>query len=767
MSPFLEEALMSFILRASLRGALSFIIVIAGVNLVGTVARGQNPAPASAKKQLTLDRLFSAPYLGGSGVDGIEWRPDGKVFSYFERNAADGTGLELWTMDRETGARKVLVSADTLKSAMQPQRESATQGTGIARLQNEGYKWSPTGEALLFSGSGNIVLLDLKTMTVKSLVTGDDDIEDPKFSPDGKWVSFVRNFNLWVVNVAGGESKALTTGGNEEILKGKLDWLYPEELDSVTAYWWSPDSSKIAYYQMDERTVTRYPITDMSSPIGGTTYTRYPQAGEPNPNVSVGVVSVSGGETKWMDTGIEKDVYIPRVDWLRDSSRVAIQRLNRAQNRLDLLFCDAVAGTSSTILTDTDKYWINVSDDLYFFTDNKRFIWSSERSGFRHYYLYDFSGKLLDQLTGGDWGITGNGGVGPGSNSRPVVDEARQEIYFSSDKENSTQSQLYRVSLRDKKIVQITHGHGVHNVNIAPDAAAFIDEYSNATTPTRQDLFHIDGSRVAVISEGSVPELADYDLSPVEFVEIPASDGTKLCASIMKPTPFDPSKKYPVLINVYGGPGVQTVRDEWEGISLLLNEIFAERGYIVFSLDNRGSTGRGHAFETPIYHQLGKIELEDQLAGLKYLESLGFVDSARIGIMGDSYGGTMTLNALFNSPAIFKLGVSMSPVTDWRLYDSAYTERYMGLPKENADSYSSSSPVNQAAALKGKLMLVHGTGDDNVHFTNSAELLNALIDSGHYPDQLMVFPGRGHGISDPGAVMQLLRRITDFILHNL
>jgi dipeptidyl-peptidase-4 len=765
MTRFLEEAFMRCKSRGTVVRAFVIAIIFAGSSATLTLA--QTAAPANAKKQLTLDRLFSGPYLGGQATEGIEWAPDGKHFSYLERNAADRSALELWTMDRATGERKLLVTAETLKSAMQPERASATQGTGLARVQAESYKWSPSGEALLFSGSGNIVLLELKTLSSKTLVTGEDDVEDPKFSPDGKWVSFVRNFDLWVVNVANGETKALTTGGSEELLKGKLDWLYPEELDTVTAYWWSPDSSKIAYYQMDERPVTHYPITDMSAPTGGTTYTRYPQTGEANPIVSVGVVGVPGGETKWMDTGGEKGVYIPRVEWLRDSSRVAIQRLNRAQNRLDLLFCDAATGASATIVTDTDKYWINISDDLYFFADNKRFLWSSERTGFRHYYLYDLSGKLLEQLTSGDWSITGGGGFGPGSNSHPAVDEKHGYIYFSSDKESPTQTHLYRVSMRDRTITQVTHATGSHEVKISPDAAAFIDEYSNAMTPTRQDLYRMDGTRVAVINEGKVPELAEYDLSPLEFVEIPASDGTKMYASILKPPHLDPSKKYPVLINVYGGPGVQTIHDDWEGLGFLLEEMFADKGYIVFALDNRGSLGRGHAFETPIFHQFGKVELEDQLAGVKYLNSLGYVDSARIGIMGGSYGGYMTLNALFNSPDTFKLGVSLSPVTDWRLYDTAYTERYMGRPQDNADAYAASSPVNQAAKLKGKLMLVHGTGDDNVHFTNSIELLNALIDSGHYPDQLMVFPGRGHGISDPGAFIQLYTRITEFILNNL
>src|SRR6202522_974218 len=719
---------------------------------------------AAAKKELTLARLFRPPFLGGRTTQGIEWAPDGKRFSYLERKNSD---IELWAMDAATGERKVLVNAETLKSVTQPEKAKTTQATGLGRVQADNYQWAPDSGSLLFIGTSSMVLLDLKTMQATPVVSSEAEIEDPKFSPDGKWISFSRNANLFAVNLASGETKTLTTGGSEEVLKGKLDWVYPEELDTRTAYWWSPDSSKIAYYEMDERPVTRYPIMDMSSPTGGTEYTRYPQAGEANPIVRVGVVPVTGGETKWMDTGANTDVYLARVNWLPDSKRVAIQRLNRGQNQLDLLFCDVSTGASTTALTETDKYWINVSDDLYFFSDNKKFLWSSERTGFRHFYLYENSGKQIAQLTSGDWAITDLGGFGPGAANHPAVDEAHGYIYFLANKEDPRETGLYRVSIADKSLTQITKGQGTHGANIAPDASVFVDTYSNAATPARQDLYRMDGTRVAVVNEGKVPELAEYKLSPVEFVAVTADDGTKLNASIIKPLNFDPTKKYPVLINVYGGPHVQLVRNTWGGLRYLLDQVYAAKGYIPFTLDNRGSWGRGHAFETPLYHHMGKIELQDQLAGVKYLKSLDYVDPARIGITGGSYGGYMTLEAFFNAPGVFKLGVSDAPVTDWKLYDTIYTERYMGTPQNNPDGYKNSSPVNQAANIKGMLMLIHGTGDDNVHFANSVELLNALIDSGRYPDKLMVFPGRGHGISDPAARMLLTKSSMEYILNHL
>ncbi|MGB6393219.1 MAG: DPP IV N-terminal domain-containing protein [Candidatus Acidiferrales bacterium] len=747
--------------RIITRASLAFALLMVAISASAAPPPKTSQAPG---KQLTVERLLSPPSLSGHITRGIEWQPGGKRFSYLENK---GGSLELWTMDAATGEKKLLVGASTLQKVMQPRGTKAIQSTGLGRVHAENYLWSPTGNALLFVGDQSLVLLDLPSMTSKDLVSGSDDLEDPKFSPDGQFVSFVRSANLWIVNISTGAVSALTSGGSEEILKGQLDWVYPEELDARTAYWWSPDSSKVAYYEMDERPVTRYPIMDMSSPTGAMEYTRYPQAGEANPIVRVGVVSVANAQTQWMDTGSDTDVYLARVDWLRDSSSVAIQRLNRAQNHLDLLFCNAATGESQSVLTETDKYWINISDDLYFFSDNKRFLWSSERSGFRHYYLYDLSGRQLEQLTSGDWNISAPGGFGPGATTPVSVDETGGFVYFSSNKDSVTQNNLYRVSLADKSITRVTHDPGTHDVSIAPGAGAFVDTFSTAAAPPRQDLYRADGTLVAVINANKVSELAGYHLSPVEFLTLPADDGTKLYAAMIKPPDFDPAKKYPVLVYVYGGPHVEEVVDQWDPRTRLFHQILAEKGYIIFTVDNRGSWGRGHAFETPIYHQFGKVELEDQLAGVKYLKSLSYVDPSRVGIWGWSYGGYMTLEALFRAPGVFKAGVSVAPVTDWHLYDTIYTERYMGRPQDNPDGYKNSSPVNQAAELRAKLLLIHSTGDDNVHFANTAEVLNELVDAGKYPADLMIFPGRGHGMSDRAAQVVLYNRIAQFLLGNL
>lgn len=735
------------------------------------------------QRTLTVERIYSAPSLSGYLTDGIEWEPNSRAISYFD---SDGEGDDLVTLDVKTGRQKVLASSSVLDAAMPPIIPSAIESTGLGRIEAPRYLWSPTGKSLLLIGTAKLVLLDLSTMTAKTLVDisrvapvsqpsdpsaahprSADSIDDPKFSPDGQWVSFVRGWNLWLANIDTGNLRQLTTGGSEALRKGELDWLYPEELDCTTAYWWSPDSSKIAYYEMDERPVQRFPIMDMSSAAGAIEYTRFPEAGTANPIVRVGIVSIGSGATEWMDTGADTNVYLPRVVWLPTSRRVAIERLNRAQNRLDLLFCDVVTGASQTALTETDPYWINIADDLYFFPDDQRFLWSSERSGYRQYYLYDVSGKLLEQLTSGNWQITGNGGFGPGAASHPAVDQTHGYIYFTSNKDNVLGNQLFRLSLADKSITRITRGPGVHDLIIAPDDSAFVDTYSSAMAPPRQDLYRIDGTRAAVINKDEVSDLGSYHLSPVQFLTVPADDGTPLEAELIRPRDFDAKKKYPVLIDVYGGPQEQHVRNDWGYSAFLWDEMMAEKGYAIFSLDNRGSWGRGHLFETPIYHQFGKVELEDQLAGVKYLKSLPWVDPSRIGIWGWSYGGTMTLEALFNAPSVFKAGAAVAPVTDWRLYDTAYTERYMGLPQDNPTGYYENSPINQAQNLEGKLFIAHGTGDDNVHFANTAELLNRLIATGRYPDDLFIVPGRGHSMSDRAARIELFRRMADFFENNL
>jgi len=696
---------------------------------------GQQKATAAKPGELTVDRIYAQPSLSGRLTRGIAWAPDNKRLSYFEvKGSGKDAKPELWTMDTATGERARLVSAEILESALPAAPSKETQATGAGRRPPAQYQWAPGGDALLFEGPHALAWFDLKNQASRVLVSGKEDLSDTKISPDGKYVSFVRENNLWLVSTADGKERALTAGGTEELRKGELDWVYPEELDLYTGYWWAPDSSAIAYLEMDERKVTQFSLLNFESFTGEAELQRYPVPGGTNPVVRVFVAPVEGGEARAMDLGTDADIYVTRVNWLPDSKRLAVQRLNRAQTIVDVLLCDAATGKSSTILSDKDDYWINVSDDLHFLKDSKRFLWSSERSGYRHLYLCDFSGKPPLQLTKGDWEV----------DHVDAVDEVRGVVYFTATEKSPLERHLYRVGLDGSGFARITKEEGTHRVNVAPNAAVYVDTYSNASTPPRQDLYRADGTKLATLNENKVAELAEYHLSPVEFFTIKAHDGVTLNCSMIKPVNFDPAKKFPVIVYTYGGPHAQVVVNAWMGGGFLWHQMMAQKGYIIFSLDNRGSAGRGHVFEEPIHYRFGAQELSDQRDGGEWLKLQPYVDAERIGIHGWSYGGHMTLHAMFEAPDIFKVGFAGGPVTDWHFYDTIYTERYMGLLPEHEQSYQESSPIKNPEKLKGKLLIAHGTGDDNVHYSNTLALVDDLIKAGKYVE-VMGSPGGGTG----------------------
>ena len=738
-------------------------------------AIAQQAATAAKPGELTVDRIFSQPSLSGRLTRGIAWSPDSKRLTYLE---AKGNGreakTELWSLDVTSGERSVLIPADKLENIFPAPPSHQSQATGAGRHAPSQYQWAPNGEAMLFEGPNALAWYDLKTQAGRILVSGKDELGDVKISPDSAYVSFVRDHNLWVVSIADGKEHAITTAGTEQFRKGELDWVYPEELDLYTAYWWSPDSSSIAYLQMDEEKVSQFSLLNFESYTGEAELQRYPVAGGTNPTVHVYVVSLKGGEPRRMDTGSDNDIYLPRVNWTPDSRHVAIQRLNRDQNVLDLLLFDVATGKCSTLLTEKDQYWINVHDDLYFFKDNKRFLWSSERTGYRHLYLYDLNGTEIAQVTRGNWEVTHVEGV----------DEPKLCVYFTATEKSPIERHLYHVNLDGTGFGRITKEDGFHMVTLSPSADYFVDMYSNANTPPRQDLYRMgapveveakartggaataDGAKVATINENKVAELAQYHLSPVEFFTVNARDGVPLNCFMIKPPNFVPSKKYPVIVYTYGGPHAQVVVNAWQGANLLWHELMAQKGYIIFALDNRGSAGRGHVFEEPIHYRFGIPELNDQRDGVAWLQKQAYVDPQRIGIWGWSYGGHMTLHAMFEAPDLFKVGFAGGPVTDWHFYDTIYTERYMGLPEQHENEYKESSPVSHVDGFKGKLLIAQGTGDDNVHYSNTLSLINDLINRGVYVE-VIAAPGRGHGVSDPPARKIVFNRVTQFFLDNL
>src|SRR5882757_2646575 len=731
------------------------IVACAGLPPVAT-AQQSGPLPTGGKA-LTVERIYSQPSLSGRLTRGLAWTPDGKQLSYFEtKGLGKEAKTELWAMDAASGERRLLVAADKLETILPAETSRPTQATGLGRRAPSQYQWAPDGAGILFQGPTALAWLDAKSQTGRTLVSGKAAIADPKISPDGRYVSFVRDHNVWVVNLADGKERAITQGGTEEIRRGELDWVYPEELECKNGYWWAPDSSAIAYLEMDERRVSQYPLVDFSSPSGEAEKERYPAAGGANPIVRVFVASLSGGEPRAMDTGAETDIYIPRVNWLTDSKHLAIQRLNRTQTTLDLLMGDAASGKTRTALSENDPNWINVSDDLYFLKDGKRFLWSSERSGYRHLYLYGLDGKEEAQLTKGNWEVTAVEGV----------DEAKGIVYFNATEKSPMERHLYRVGLDGTGLERVTKQEGVHTVQLSPDASAFVDSYSNAITPPQQWASKLDESAPIALNENKVAELAEYKLSPPEFLRVKTHDGMDLNAWIIKPANFDAVKKYPVLIYTYGGPHAQVVMNQWGGPTFLWHEMMAQKGFVIFALDNRGSAGRGHLFEEPIHFRFGAQEMSDQRDGVAWLKRQPWVDAKRIGIWGWSYGGHMTLHAMFEDAEDFKAGFAGGPVTDWHYYDTIYTERYLGLLPQNEESYQESSPIENAGKLRGKLLIAHGTEDDNVHFANTLALVDRLIAKGKQVEVLS-FPGRGHGVSDAPARIFLMNRVTQFFVENL
>ena len=704
--------------------------------------------------ELTVERIYGQPSLSGRPTRGVVWMPDGKKVSFFEPNTQGKT--ELWTMDAASGERSLLVSADKLESILPAPAGNASQATGAGRRGPAQYQWATSGDAILFEGANSLAWFDLKARSGRALVTGKEELTDVKISPNGQYVSFVRQHNLWLVSVADGKERAFTTGGTEEIRKGELDWVYPEELDLFTAYWWAPDSKSIAYLEMNESKVTKFPLVNFESYTGEAEEQRYPVAGGVNPVVRVLVAPVSGGEARALDIGAETDIYIARVSWLPDSQRIAIQRLNRAQDQLDMLIADASSGKSSILFSEKDAAWINVSDDVHFLKDGKRFLWTSERSGYRHIYLYGMDGKEVSQLTKGTWEVS----------HISAVDEAKGVVYFMAKEKSPTESHLYSVGLTGNDFGRITKDDGTHSVQMSPDASFYMDSYSNTSAPARQDLYRVDGTKIATLNENKVAELAQFHLSPVEFSTVPAKDGTALNCLLIKPPQFDPAKKYPVIVFTYGGPHAQVVINAWTGPTLLWHQMMAQKGYVIFSLDNRGAGGHGHVFEAPIHYRFGIDALSDQRDGVAWLKKQPWVDANRIGIWGWSFGGFMTTTAMLEAADDFKVGFAGGPVTDWHFYDSIYTERYMGLPKDHEKDYQDCSPVKYASGLNGKLLIAHGTGDDNVHYSNTLALINDLISQGKYVE-VIAAPGRGHGVSDAAARRIVWNRVTQFFLDNL
>ena len=627
------------------------------------------------------------------------------------------------------------------------------EGSDTIRFYPDSVLQAPDGSFFVLKGGRDLFRYDRETGASVRLTEDGKPKNDVQISPDSRFISFVQDYNLFLIESGGGRIIQLTRSGTENLLNGVPDWVYKEEFSLKSAYRWSEDSKKIAFMQTDRSREFRFPIPDWTDVHPKIRWQYYPKAGDSNPRVQIGIIRIDNQQVNWVECQTIDMEYIPRFDWLPDSKRIALQTLNRGQNHLKLYFANIETASCDLILEEKDPYWLNIYDLYHFCRETEQFIWYSEKDGYAHLYLYDNNGKILQQLTAGRWNVT----------ELNAVDEKGKFVYFTSNAPNLRERHIGSVCLTSGELAVIDKGPGTHRALFAPNFKYFIEFYSTIDTPAKVFLADIDGRRKATLYQNDGFDAEKFGFGHWQFLEVPSKNGGKLFASMLLPNDFDPQKKYPVLINVYGGPHAQESRDYFASP---WHQMLSQLGYIVFILDNRGSYGRGRDWERDIYIQLGKLELEDQLAGVDYLKSLDYVDPGRIGIWGWSYGGYMTLMALAKAPAVFKIGIAIAPVTHWKYYDSIYTERYMGLPRNNPESYEESSPLNFADNIKADLFLAHGLADDNVHYQQSAVFVDKLIEY-NKRFEYRSYPNRKHGISDDAARIDLFEKLTEFIHANL
>jgi dipeptidyl-peptidase 4 len=678
-----------------------------------------------SKKPITIEDVIAQP--PPKSLTPI-WAPQGTAFAYVE-------DTKVYVYD--IGSRKSRIWFETapLEKAAKKPAEPKGFGWQNRRVSSDSYQWFPNGKDLLASVNGDIFVVH-SNGRYDQITATDIEEEDPKLSPDGSDVLYRTSSNLYLMDLATKKSRQLTYDGTPTLLNGALDWVYPEELDLGTATWWSPDSKQIAYMQFDVGREFMYPQADLLGRRAVSEPQRYPQAGTPNAQVKIGVVPAKGGDTKWMNVGETSNTLLARVAWLPDSSALAVERLSRVQNQLDLLFCNPANGAVRPLIHEQSKTWINIADNLYFLKSRPEFLWTSQRSGFRHIYRYSHNGELLGQLTKGDWEVL----------TVAAINEEKGRVYYTSNQASPLESRFYRVGFDGSDTTPATNDAGTHSIDANSNGTYYLDSFSSLKRPRETVLRSATGEQVAVLRPADLKPVEEYDVLPAEIVQVKAADGTILYARLIKPAGFQPGLKYPVVVDVYGGPGVQAVHDMWYGLDFA--QVLAHRGYVIWQLDNRGSNGRGHAFEEPIYRELGKQEVADQRLGVEHLISMGFVDPNRIGITGWSYGGYMTIRSLLLAPEVFKAGVAGAPVTDWHNYDTIYTERYMGLPEQNKKGYDASSNVKAAAQLQGKLLILHNLEDDNVLFQNTMQMVNAL-ERANKQYCLQLYPLKSHGVGGP------------------
>ena len=706
-------------------------------------------AAADTPPVLDIERLFASPDLDGPAPRAVAVSPDSSRVTFLRGKDSDRLQTDLWEYHVGDNAVRMLVDsaalvqgAENLSEAEQARRERLRI---VGQRGIVSYRFSPDGQALLFPLSGDLFLYRLGSGAVQRLTNTDAGETDPSFSATGSHVSFVRDQNLFVIDLDSGREQQLTTDGGGVISNGVAEFIAQEEMDRYTGYWWSPDDRFIAYLRVDESPVDVVQRFEIHAEEFKVYDQRYPATGTPNATVRLGIIDLADGKTRWMDLGENTDIYIPRVDWFPDGRHLAVQRQSRDQQTLELLKFDVATGTARTLLTETSDTWINLHNELRFLDDSPRFIWASARSGYKHLYLYRNDGELIRPLTAGAWEVVHGA---RGESAVLHADEAGGLVYVTGTYDSPLERHVYSVPLeRIDPPRRLSREPGWHRAAFADNGGFYVNTFENTSTPPRVSVHRPDGSRVAYIEENRLDETHPYapylDTRPgVRFGTLEAGDGQVLHYRMQTPADFSEAGRYPVVVYVYGGPGGQSVTRTWSAGFL---DVLASSGYLVFTLDNRGTGDRGTAFDAPIHRRLGRVEVEDQVAGVEYLRSLPYVDAARIGIYGWSYGGYLALMCMFQAPDAFAAAVSGAPVTDWALYDTHYTERYMGTPGNNPDGYAAASVFPYVEQLAGPLLVMHGMADDNVLFTHSTKLFKALQDEGLDFDT-MTYPGSKHAL---------------------
>lgn len=708
---------------------------------------------AQAAQRTSLETLLDGA-RGGAAFESA-WTPDGRALVY--RRTERGGASVYWREDVASGRRTRLVDWAALLGDLRRQRPAYAEPPMDDPEDADGRRfalaWSADARRVAGLESGDLYLLDLDTGRAR-FVTGDPAPElFPAFDPAGARLAYVRGGDLWALDLRDGTERRLTTRPSSAVLNGMADWAYEEEFGVARSFWWSPDGRRLLFVQYDQSDVPVHALVDDLDLPARVELQRYPQAGAPTARVRLGLVEADGSAPPlWLDLGSATDFYLPRAGFAPDGG-VWYQWLSRDQKRLELRLVGAGGGAPRTLLVEQDAAWVNVRDDLRF-VDARRFVWSSERDGWRHLFLYALDGRLLARLTSGEWQVEKVHGF----------DAERRRVFFEATEKDVLERHVYAVGLDGAGFQRLSREDGTHEARFAPDGRHWLDTHSRAEQPPRIDLRTADGGVLRVFDDGAREDA----LEPpgIEFGRLAADDGSELRTALLKPRSFDPSRRYPALLYVYGGPHAQTVRDRWdERLHSFLRHL-ADQGMVVFWLDNRGTWARGHAFEARIAGRLGDVESADQLAGVRHLTSLPYVDGSRLGVYGGSYGGFLALTLLLRAPDLFAAGAVYAPVTDWRFYDAPYTERYLGTPQSNPEGYAKSAPLVSAPALRARLLLFHGTFDNNVHPQNTLQFADALRRAGR-PFEQVLYPRVRHGIRRSRAALDFHRRVAAFLAREL